>query len=84
VAYQLTDPRTNIHTGARMLARFQAQFPERLELVVAAYNAGAGAVRRAGRQVPDIAETRKYVQTVMQIYEYLLPPRTLQRNRQFP
>jgi hypothetical protein len=84
VADQLTDPRTNIHTGARMLARFQAQFPERLELVVAAYNAGAGAVRRAGRQVPDIAETRKYVQTVMQIYEYLLPPKTLQRNRQFP
>ena len=45
---------------------------------VAAYNAGAGAVRKAGRQVPDFAETRKYVRTVMQIYQFLLPPTTLQ------
>ena len=84
VELQLTDPRTNIHTGARMLARFQAQFPERLELAVAAYNAGAGAVRRAGRQVPDISETRKYVQTVLQIYQFLRPPKVLQKSRKLP
>lgn len=75
---QLADPRINIHTGARLLARLQAQFPQRTDLVVAAYNAGAGAVRKAGRQVPDMAETRKYVRTVMQIYQFLLPPKTLQ------
>lgn len=77
-AQQLLDPRTNIHTGARLLARLQAQFPGRLDLVVAAYNAGAGAVRRAGRQVPDIPETRRYVQTVLGLYESLLPPKALQ------
>lgn len=77
---QLIDPRINIQTGARLLARLQAQFPQRTDLVVAAYNAGAGAVRRAGRQVPDVAETRKYVRTVMQIYQFLLPPPTLQRR----
>ena len=75
---QLIDPRINIHTGARLLAKLHAQFPQRTDLVVAAYNAGAGAVRKAGRQVPDFAETRKYVRTVMQIYQFLLPPPTLQ------
>ena len=75
---QLADPRINIHTGARLLARLQAQFPQRTDLVVAAYNAGAGAVRKAGRQVPDVAETRKYGRTGMQIYQFLLPPKTLQ------
>jgi hypothetical protein len=80
-ALQLMDPRTNIHTGARLLARLQTQFPGRLDLVVAAYNAGAGAVRRAGRQVPDIPETRRYVQTVLGLYESLLPPKALQKTR---
>jgi hypothetical protein len=79
---QLTDPRTNIFTGARILARLRSLFPNRLELVLAAYNAGEGSVRRAGRQVPPIPETLKYVQTVMQLYDYLQPPRALQqRNR---
>ncbi len=76
----LTDPRTNIHTGARLLAWLHAQFAPRTDLVLAAYNAGPGAVRRAGMRVPDFAETRKYVRTVMQIYEFLLPPSTLQQR----
>lgn len=74
----LTDPRTNIQTGARIVARLQARFPDQPEVALAAYNAGEGAVRRAGRQVPPIAETRKYVRTVMQIYQYLQPPKALQ------
>jgi hypothetical protein len=78
----LIDPRQNIQTGARVLARLFGQFPERLELVVAAYNAGEGAVRRAGRQVPDFPETRKYVQTVLNLYQHLLPPRAVQEARQ--
>lgn len=81
---QLTDPRTNIHTGARLLARLHAQFAQRTDLVLAAYNAGPGAVRRAGMRVPDYAETRKYVRTVMQIYEFLLPPSTLQQRARTP
>ena len=75
---QLIDPRINIHTGARLLARLHTQFPQRTDLVLAAYNAGAGAVRRAGMRVPDYAETRNYVRTVMQIYQFLLPPPALQ------
>lgn len=78
----LVDPRTNLHTGAKVLARLATLFPERLDLVVAAYNAGEGAVRRAGRQVPDIPETRKYVQTVLRLYRYLLPPKAVQQARE--
>lgn len=74
----LVDPRTNIHAGARHLARLLTLFPESLELALAAYNAGEGAVRRAGRRVPDYPETRRYVRTVMQLYQHLLPPRALQ------
>ena len=80
VESQLVDPRTNIHTGARILARLLARFPEQIDLVLAAYNAGEGAVRRAGRQVPNFPETRKYVHTVTQLYQYLQPPRGLQRR----
>lgn len=78
---QLFDPRINVHTGARLLAHLHVQFPGRLDLVVAAYNAGVGAVRRAGHQVPNFPETRRYVQTVMGLYESLLPPRSLQKKR---
>lgn len=77
----LIDPRTNLHTGAKVLARLSTLFPDRLDLIVAAYNAGEGAVRRAGRQVPDIPETRRYVQTVLRLYRYLLPPKAVQQAR---
>lgn len=77
----LADPRTNLHTGAKVLARLSALFPGRLDLIVAAYNAGEGAVRRAGSQVPDIPETRQYVQTVLRLYRDLLPPKAVQQAR---
>lgn len=81
VAALLADPRTNIHTGARVLARLMVQFSGQLELVLAAYNAGEGAVRRAGMQVPDYPETRRYVRTVTQLYEFLQPPASLRPAR---
>lgn len=77
---QLADPRTNIQTGAKILSRLLARFPDQVDLVLAAYNAGEGAVRRAGKQVPNFPETRKYVHTVTQLYQFLQPPRGLQRR----
>ncbi len=73
IAKKLTDPKTNIKAGARYLADLIRMFPGRLELALAAYNAGEGAVQRAGNKIPNYPETRKYVKTVMQLYAGLAP-----------
>ncbi|MDR3454624.1 MAG: lytic transglycosylase domain-containing protein [Rhodoferax sp.] len=70
---QLADPDTNIRIGARYLHDLIHLFPGQLELALAAYNAGAGAVQRAGNKIPNYLETRNYVDTVMQLYNHLKP-----------
>jgi len=74
VARKLFDPRTNVRTGARYLRDLIRMFPGRLELALAAYNAGEGAVQRAGNRIPNYRETQNYVKTVMQLYSMLKPP----------
>jgi soluble lytic murein transglycosylase-like protein len=70
---KLTDPRINIRTGTRYLRYLIDLFPGRLELALAAYNAGEGAVQRAGNRIPNYRETQNYVKTVMQLYGMLKP-----------
>lgn len=77
VAKRLVDPRTNIRTGTRYLRDLIRMFPGRLELALAAYNAGEGAVQRAGNRIPNYRETQNYVKTVMQLYGMLKPPAML-------
>ena len=45
------------------------QFDGRIDLVLAAYNAGEGAVQRHSMSIPPYAETRRYVSAVMAKYE---------------
>lgn len=71
---RLRDPAQNIRIGTRHLRHLVDQFAGRLDLALAAYNAGEGAVLRARRQVPQIRETQDYVKTVMQLYTMLKPP----------
>jgi soluble lytic murein transglycosylase-like protein len=70
---KLTDPRTNVDTGARYLADLIRMFGQ-LDLALAAYNAGEGAVQRAGNRIPNYRETQNYVKTVMALYTTLKPP----------
>ncbi len=70
---KLAEPATNIRTGARYLRFLLNLFPNQLELALAAYNAGEGAVQRAGNRIPDYRETQNYVRTVMQLYGLLKP-----------
>jgi soluble lytic murein transglycosylase-like protein len=70
---KLAEPRTNIRTGSRYLSDLIRMFPGQLELALAAYNAGEGAVQRAGNRIPNYRETRNYVKTVMQLYALLKP-----------
>lgn len=71
---KLTDPRINIRAGSRYLSYLIKLFPGQLELALAAYNAGEGAVQRAGNKIPNYPETKNYVKTVMQLYNHLKPP----------
>ena len=70
---KLFDPRINIAAGSRYLGDLIAMFPGQIELALAAYNAGEGAVQRAGNKIPNYKETQNYVQTVLQLYAYLKP-----------
>lgn len=84
VEKKLADPRTNIRAGARYLRYLLDLFPGQLELALAAYNAGEGAVQRAGNRIPNYRETRHYVQTVLQLYAMLKPPALAARERSVP
>jgi soluble lytic murein transglycosylase-like protein len=81
VGDRLNDPSVNIQAGTRYLRYLLNLFPGDIELVLAAYNAGEGAVKRAGNRVPEYRETRNYVQTVLQIYQALSPPKPLSEHR---
>lgn len=71
---KLVDPRTNIWVGSRHLHKLIKRYPGDIELALAAYNAGEGAVRRAGNRIPNYPETKKYVKSVMHRYKQGLKP----------
>ncbi len=77
---RLRDARTNIHTGARMLADLQRRFG-RIDLALAAWNAGEGRVRRAGLRLPPIKETEAHVQMVLELYWALLQDAQMRQAR---
>jgi len=61
------DPGENLRAGTRYLRRMLDRFGGRLELALAAYNAGPEAVRRHSG-VPPYRETREYVRRVLALY----------------
>lgn len=75
LASRLADPQLNVAIGSRHLRELLNRYPGRIDLALAAYNAGEGAVQRAGDAIPAITETRNYVRNVMQVYEAMRPPR---------
>jgi soluble lytic murein transglycosylase-like protein len=65
----LLNPLENLRAGARYLRDLLGMFNNNLKLVLAAYNAGEGAVIRSGHAIPNYPETRAYVPRVLQHYE---------------
>ena len=61
------DAEENIKGGVAYLRQMIDLFPGRLELAIAAYNAGPNAVQRHGG-IPPYAETRDYVDRVLTLY----------------
>jgi Transglycosylase SLT domain len=74
VEQKLRDPKTNISAGTKYLRKLINMFPGKLELAIASYNAGEGAVQKYGNKIPPYKETENYVKTVMQTYQALKPP----------
>ena len=62
------DPAENIMGGTRYLKELMTMFGGRVDLVLASYNAGEGAVMKYGRQVPPYRETREYVKKIGKRY----------------
>jgi soluble lytic murein transglycosylase-like protein len=58
----------NIEGGVRYLRVLANMFGGDMVKIVAAYNAGPDAVRKAGGAVPEIAETKDYVRKVIALY----------------
>jgi hypothetical protein len=62
------DAAENIMGGTRYLKELMTMFNGRVDLVLASYNAGEGAVMKYGRNVPPYRETREYVKKIGKRY----------------
>jgi soluble lytic murein transglycosylase-like protein len=62
------DAAENIRAGTQYLKELMDMFGGQVNLVLASYNAGEGAVLKYGRTVPPYRETRDYVKTIGKRY----------------
>jgi soluble lytic murein transglycosylase-like protein len=68
------DPRQNIEGGARYVRFLLERFGGDVNLTLAGYNAGEGAVEKYGRRIPPYAETQEYVRRISRRYSLLRDP----------
>jgi soluble lytic murein transglycosylase-like protein len=66
------NPVQNITGGARYPRVLPARFGDDVQLALAGYVAGEGAVLRAGSRIPPYAETKAYVPRVLRELERIL------------
>jgi len=75
--YGIRDPaksaRENLRAGTLYIKDLMQMFNGRLELVLAAYNAGENVVLRYGGKIPPYPETQRYVPAVLARYFELKP-----------
>jgi soluble lytic murein transglycosylase-like protein len=74
------DAAENVAGGTRYLKQLLGNFGGRVDLVLASYNAGEGAVMKYGRTVPPYRETRNYVKRIGARYGQMEVAQTRERN----
>ena len=70
------DPRQNIEGGARYMRFLLDQFDGNIQLALAGYNAGEGAVMKYGNRIPPYSETQEYVRRISRRYSLIRDPLT--------
>ena len=76
------DPKQNIEGGIKYMRMLLNMFNQDVNLALAGYNAGEGAVMKYGYQIPPYSETREYVRRISARYSSISNPsmaRTAQR-----
>jgi hypothetical protein len=68
------DPKQNIEGGARYLHFLLDHFDGDINLALAGYNAGEGAVEKYGWRIPPYSETQEYVRRISRRYSLLRDP----------
>ena len=72
---KIWDPQQNIEGGARYMRFLLDQFGD-VQLALAGYNAGEGAVMKYGNRVPPYRETQEYVRRISKRYNLIRDPLT--------
>lgn len=68
------DPKQNIEGGIKYMRMLLDMFNQDVNLALAGYNAGEGAVMKYGNQIPPYNETREYVRRISSRYSSISNP----------
>jgi len=68
------DPQQNIEGGTRYMRFLLDKFDGNVELALAGYNAGEGAVMKYGYRIPPYNETQEYVRRISKRYSLIRDP----------
>jgi soluble lytic murein transglycosylase-like protein len=68
------DPQQNIEGGSRYMRFLLDKFEGDVNLALAGYNAGEGAVIKYGNQIPPYSETQEYVRRISKRYALIRDP----------
>lgn len=68
------DPKQNIEGGTRYMRFLLDKFDGNVQLALAGYNAGEGAVMKYGFRIPPYDETQEYVRRISRRYDLIRDP----------
>ena len=75
------DPQQNIEGGVKYMRMLLDMFDGKIDLALAGYNAGEGAVIKYGYQIPPYSETQEYVRRISSRYNMISDPQYIQSAR---